>query len=314
MNSPASAPLVRVGQTSLHVSMVGFGTAPLASAPSWDAGSPIAESVAADTLQYAFDRGVRFFDTAPAYGLGLAETRTGDFLSQLPRDRFSIATKVGFDISDGSLKRDYSRDGVHRSLEASLKRLRLDHVDLLHVHDADHAAEQVLKETFPTLAEMRAQGVIKAIGAGMNQWEVPLHFARHADFDCFMIAGRYTLLEQGATPLLDYCADHHITVFAASIYNSGILATGTGTGSPRYNHAPAPDSVIKRVQALETACDEHKVLLHTAATQFPLRHRAVQALVVGFQQPHEVQACLSALQTPIPPAFWDALHPKVIFP
>ncbi|MEO8396838.1 MAG: aldo/keto reductase [Chloroflexota bacterium] len=301
-------PTQSVGRTPLRVSQVGFGTAPLAAAPGWRKGEFIAESQALTTLQTAFDQGIRFFDSAPFYGRGLAETRTGKFFAQLPRDQFVIATKVGFVITGDEMRRDYSREGVLRSLEDSLKRLQVDHVDILHVHDADDYARQVLDETFPALADLRSQGVIKAIGAGMNQWRVPMEFAQNADFDCFMIAGRYTLIEQGALPFYDFCLQKGISIFAASIYNSGILATGSASSIAAYNHGPPSAEIVARVQAIEAICREFDVPVHTAATQFPLAHPAVKAIVVGFQQTSEVQACLKALQQPVPAGLWQRLR------
>lgn len=303
-----SLPTAQVGQSSLRVPLIGFGTAPLATAPDWGGGEPIPEAQALETLQYAFEQGIRFFDSAPAYVRGLAETRTGKLLAQLPRDQVIIATKVGFDITADDVRRDYSRDGVLRSIEGSLKRLNVDRIDIIHIHDADHDAQQALDETFPALADLRAQGVIKAIGAGMNQWEVPLTFAQHADFDCFLIAGRYTLLEQGALPLLNLCEQKGISIIAAGIYNSGILATGSAKPNTRYNYGAVAPEIIARVQMIETVCREFGIPLHTAATQFPLGHPAVKALVVGFQQISEVKACLHALGQSIPPAFWERLR------
>jgi len=300
----------QVGQSGLRIPLIGFGTAPLATAPAWGGGEPITEAQALETLHYAFTQGIRFFDTAPAYVRGLAETRTGKLLAQIPRDEIVIATKVGFDITADQVRHDCSRDGVLRSLEGSLKRLNVDRVDIVHIHDADHDARQALDETFPALADLRAQGVIKAIGAGMNQWEVPLMFAQHADFDCFMIAGRYTLLEQGALPLLDLCERKGISIIAAGIYNSGILATGSADSNTRYNYAAVAPEIIARVQMIETICRDFDVPLHTAATQFPLGHPGVKALVVGFQKISEVKACLHALGQPIPLAFWKALREK----
>lgn len=298
----------QVGKSTLHVPLLAFGTAPLATAPAWNAGVPIPEAQSRAALVYAYEQGIRWFDTAPNYVHGLAEGRLGQVVSTLPRDRIVIATKVGFDISDAESVRDYTRDGVRRSLDSSLKRLGVDQIDLLYVHDPDDYAKQVLDETFPALANLRDQGVIKAIGAGMNQWHVPLEFAQHADFDCFMIAGRWTLLEQGALPLLDLCYQKQIAVFAASIYNSGILATGADHPNARYNHAPPQPAVIDRVRAIETVCQAFAVPLHSAATQYPLAHPAVKALVVGFQSPPEIQACLRALDQPIPAALWERLH------
>ncbi|MBC8099184.1 MAG: aldo/keto reductase [Armatimonadetes bacterium] len=300
-------PRQQVGGTTLQVPVVGFGTAPLATAPGWRSGDPIPEAQALQALQYAYDEGIRFFDTAPAYVRGLAETRTGKLLGQLPREQFVVATKVGIDITGDNLRRDYSRDGVLRSLESSLKRLQVDHVDILHIHDADDDARQVLDETLPALDSLRSQGIIKAIGVGMNQWRVPMEFAQHADFDCFMIAGRYTLLEQGALPLFDLCHEKGITIFAASIYNSGILATGAASINAAYNHAPPSADISARVQALEAVCRAFDVPLHTAATQFPLAHPAVKSIIVGFQHISEIRACVDALQQTVPTTFWQHL-------
>ncbi|MBK8034466.1 MAG: aldo/keto reductase [Chloroflexi bacterium] len=298
----------RVGKSTLEVPLLAFGTAPLATAPAWNPGDPISEAQSRAALTYAYEQGIRWFDTAPNYVHGLAETRLGQVVSALPRNQIVIATKVGFDISGAESMRDYTRDGVRRSLDSSLKRLGVDAVDLLYVHDPDDYTQQVLDVTFPALAELRAQGVIKAIGAGMNQWRVPMEFARHADFDCFMIAGRWTLLEQEALPLLDLCQQRGIAVFAASIYNSGILATGADHPNARYNHAPPNPAVLARVRALEAVCRQFEVPLHTVATQYPLAHPAVKALVVGFQSVREIQACLQALDQPIPAALWEQLR------
>jgi D-threo-aldose 1-dehydrogenase len=301
-------PTQPVGQTTLKVPLVGFGTAPLAAAPGWGDGEPISENRALEALQYAFDNGIRFFDSAPSYGKGLAETRTGKFLRQLPREQVVVATKVGVDISQEKVRRDYSRDGILRSLEGSLKRLQVDYVDILHIHDPDDYAGQALNETFPALAELRAEGVIKAIGAGMNQWRVPMEFAQHADFDCFLIAGRYTLLEQGALPFFDFCHQKGITIFAGGIYNSGLLAKGAASTRATYNYAPPSPEIVTRVKAIEAICQEFGVSLHTVATQLPLAHPAVKAIVVGFQEAGEVQACLDALQQTIPSKLWDRLR------
>jgi D-threo-aldose 1-dehydrogenase len=300
--------MMRLGKTLLQVPESGFGTAPLATAPNWGSGESIPESQALETLEFAYKKGIRFFDTAPNYGHGLAETRTGLLLKQIPRESVIVATKVGFDISGETPRRDYRRDGVLKSLEGSLKRLQVDQVDILHVHDPDYHYQQVLDETFPALVELRSEGVIKAIGAGMNQWQMLMQFADHADFDCFMIAGRYTLLEQGAFPLLQQCHRKNIAIFAASIYNSGILATGTNaTLSPTYNHGVASSEITYQVKRLESICHEFDVPLHTLATQFPLRHPAVKSLIVGFQQPFEVQAYLDAQAQALPSAIWERL-------
>lgn len=286
----------------------GFGTAPLATAAAWGGGDPIPEAQALDALTFAYEKGIRFFDTAPNYIRGLAETRTGLLLKQVPRDSVIVATKVGFDITGPETRRDYSRDGILRSLEGSLKRLNVDRVDIVHVHDPDDYYQDVIDHSFPALADLRRQGVIKMIGAGMNQWQMLLRFAAQADFDCFMIAGRYTLLEQGALPLLEHCQRQNIAVLAASIYNSGILATGTQTARPTYNHGPASAEIISRVRQLEAVCAAFNIPIHTLATQFPLAHPAVTSLIVGFQHRTEIQAYLNALDDELPSGIWERLR------
>lgn len=240
---------------------------------------------------------------------GLAETRAGLLLQHVPREAVIVATKIGFDISGEVTRRDYSRDGILRSLEGSLTRLNIDHVDIVHIHDPDDYYREALDCAFPTLETLRSAGVIKAIGAGMNQWQMLLKFAQNADFDCFMIAGRYTLLEQDALPLLEYCHGRSISIFAASIYNSGILATGTKQSSPlTYNHGAASKDIINRVQRFELICQAFEVSIHTLATQFPAAHPAVNSLIVGFQKPEEVRAYLEAVQQIVPSGVWEQLQ------
>jgi D-threo-aldose 1-dehydrogenase len=238
----------------------------------------------------------------------LAELRLGQFLAQVPRASYTLATKVGFLLTEAGLQRDYSREGVLRSLEASLQRLQVSQVDLLYVHDPDEHAHTVLDETFPALAQLRAQGVVKALGVGMNQWRVPQLFLEQADFDCFMIAGRYTLLEQGAAAFFDACHARNVPILAASIYNSGILAQGAASPHAAYNHGSPPRIITDQVAALTAFCEAAQVPLLTAATQFPLTHPAVKTLVVGFQHPQEVAACRHALQQTLPPLFWRQLQ------
>lgn len=295
----------------LQAHAIGFGTAPLATAPAWGSGDPIPQAQALRALETAYARGIRLFDTAPNYVKGLAETRTGVFLGQVPRDSVTIATKVGFDIRGEHVVRDYSRDGVLRSLEGSLQRLQVPYVDIVHVHDPDDYFDVVIHDTLPALIDLRRQKVIKAISVGINQWQLLQKFADYADFDGFMLAGRYTLLEQEALPFLEMCAQKDIPIMAASIYNSGILASGSHT-QPRYNHAPAPNDILERVQRIEAICQQWGVDLHVVATQFPLAHRAIHTIVVGFQHEKEVTACLRALQHPISSEFWQALKTQKI--
>ena len=248
-----------------------------------------------------------FFDTAALYGAGLSETRLGAALKGVPRDSYRVASKTGWDTSDGTDRNNFSRDWTLFSVEASLKRLGLDTLDIVHVHDPDCCQQQALDEAFPALSGLRDQGVIRAIGAGMNQWQMLAHFAQHTDIDCCLLAGRYTLLEQGALPLLALCQARGITVFPGGVYNSGILVTGPVPGA-RYNYAPAPPEILERVSRLQAACARHAVPMHAAALQFPRAHPAVRTLVIGANNPAEFQAALDGLDAPIPAALWTDLR------
>ena len=299
----------QVGRTALHVPSIGLGTAPLG-APT---AQPEPDPQALATVQVAFDAGLRFVDTAPFYGAGRSERLLGAALRDVPRDSYVLATKVGRLVVPGEggpahTVFNWTRDGILRSIDESLTRLGLDRIDLLHLHDPDTAYHDALEVAFPVLAQLRDEGVIQAVGAGMNQWEMLLDFARHGAFDCFLLAGRYTLLEQSAArEFLPYCQAHGISVFLGGIYNSGILATGPRPGAT-YNYAAAPAEVLARVSRIEAVCTRHGVPLRVAATQFPLAHPAVTALLVGARSPDEVQAAIAALQVPIPPELWQELR------
>jgi len=202
---------------------------------------------------------------------------------------------------------DFSRDGVLRSLESSLQRLKLDRVDILLLHDPDTHYDQAMQEAYPTLRELRSQGVVEAIGAGMNQWEMLLRFAKEGDFDCFLLAGRYTLLEQGALPqFLSYCREKGISVIIGGPYNSGILASDLTEGA-KYNYRDAPPEVLAKARRIKTICDQHGVPLKAAALQFVLAHPAVAAVIPGARTPQEVEENFRLLQHPIPAALWQDL-------
>jgi len=292
----------RVGHTQLSVPKLGLGTAPLANLY-----ETIPEAQAVETIRQALARGVNFFDTAPLYGSGLAERRLALALADVPRDQYVLATKIGRLVRpDGSIVFDYSRDGVLRSLEASLKRLQLDRVDILHIHEPEADDEQALREAFPTLAALREQGVIQAIGAGMNRWQAVADFVREVDFDCFLLAGRYTLLEQGALEFLALCQEKGISLFLAGVYNSGILASGPRPGA-KYNYRDAPPEIVQKAQHLVAICHRHQIPLNVAALQFAMAHPATTALVVGAASAAEVRANIEALQRPLPSELWQDL-------
>ncbi|MBN9389926.1 MAG: aldo/keto reductase [Chloroflexi bacterium] len=297
-----TVPKVKVGRTGLEIPRIGLGTGFLARPDML-----ISEQKALETVRYALSRGINFFDTAPMYGSGHAEKRLGKALAEFPRDSFVIETKVGRLVQpDGKVIFDYSPDSLKRSLEESLERLKMDRVDILLMHDPEGAFSEPGQalEVFPLLADWRAQGVVKAIGAGMNQWEWPAEFARQADFDCFLLAGRYTLLEQKpATEFFPLCLEKGISVFAAGVYNTGILATGP-VEDAMYNYQPAPEAVKEKVRRLEAICQKHDVSLNGAALQFPTTHPAVTSLIVGAKNPAEIADNLEKLQQPIPEALW----------
>jgi D-threo-aldose 1-dehydrogenase len=295
-------PKNELGNRGITVSRMGFGSAPIGNSQHVSAKQAIA------TIHYALEQGVNLFDTAPLYGAGRAEELLGAALSGVPRSEFVLSTKIGrlLDESTRTFTFDYSRDGVMRSLEGSLKRLKLDHVDLLLIHDPDDYPEQALAQAYPTLDELRSQGVIRAVGSGMNQWQVLTRFAQEANFDCFLLAGRYTLLEQTSLEFLELCRSRGIGIMLGGVYNSGILAMGAVPGAT-YNYAPAPPAIMERTAAIAAICAQHDVALNAAALQFAQAHPAVSSLVIGAISPDEIAANLAARQIALPTALWADL-------
>jgi D-threo-aldose 1-dehydrogenase len=275
--------------------------------------APLPDSQAIEMLQWALENGMNFFDTAPLYGAGLAERRLGMALRGVPRDQYVLQTKVGRIVrEDGSIYFDFSRDGVLRSIEESLARLGLDRVDSLLVHDpdvenVDQHYRQVLDEAFPTLAELRSQGVIKTLGAGMNQWQMEWDFARNFDVDCFLLAGRYTLLEQTSLDFLQYCQEHQISIFLGGVYNSGILAVGPQPGA-RYNYREAPTAIIDKASKIQAICQEHGIPLRVAAMHFAAAHPAITSLIIGSVSVAEAADNRQTWETAIPAALWQDLR------
>lgn len=294
-------PTRQVGRTALRVSSLGLGTAPLHRA---------ADADAIATVEWALVEGVNFFDTAPLYGAGRSESLLGVALHGVPRDAYVIATKVGRVVSPaGAIRFDYSRDAILRTIEGSLRRLGTDRIDILHIHDPDNHREAALESAFPVLAELRDQGVIAAIGSGMNQWQMLTHFARNADFDCFLLAGRYTLLEQTALDeFLPLCDEKGIGIFAGGVYNSGILALGPDHPKATYNYDPSPPEITDRVRRIEAVCARHGVSMQVAAANFPLGHPAITAVVIGGESAAQFAETAAALRTPVPSALWRELR------
>ena len=293
---------------AFSVPMFGLGAAPLGGTDS-DAFSVGSDKRATETVLHCLSRGVTFFDTAPLYGGGLSEQRLGAALSGVPRSQIVVESKIGVVVNhDGTTTRSYDRDMVLRSVEDSLKRLRLDYLDTCLIHDADTHFRQALEKAYPALVELKSQGIIRGIGAGMNQWEMEAEFARQVEFDCFLLAGPYSLLEQGPVhEFFPLCERKNISVFLGGVFNTGILATGAVRGA-RYQYAEAPPEIMDKTRNIEVVCARHKVTLKSAALQFPLAHPAVKSLVVGMVTPQEIDENLEALSAPIPPDFWEEIR------
>lgn len=317
----------RLGNGGLTFTKLGMGTAPLGNLY-----RAITEDEAQAVLNRAWEAGVRYYDTAPLYGLGLSETRLNHFLRGKDRDSYVLSTKVGRllevtqpDARDGFGKwfevparreiYDYGYDGVMRSVELSLERLGIDRIDILYAHDLDianHGTQEVLDAKlnelmtggYKALLSLRDQGVIKAFGAGVNEWQSCQWMAERGDFDIFLLAGRYTLLEQEALDsFLPLCEARGIGIVIGGPYNSGVLASGPKPGA-FYNYDPAPDHILDRVRQIETICTAHDVRLVDAAFQFPLRHPSVVSVIPGGQGLNEMESNIAAEQTVIPDALW----------
>ncbi len=314
---------VPLGRTAVTVTRFGLGTAPLAGL--FEA---VDEAQGMAVIERAWEAGIRFFDTAPLYGHGLAEIRLGKVLRQKPRDEFTLASKVGRLLradappEPGQAFRgvppvnptfDFSYDGVMRSFEESLERLRLDRIDILHIHDPDDYFDAAISGAYRALDRLRADGVIGAVGAGMNQAEMLTRFAREGDFDCFLLAGRYTLLDQVALKeLLPACIERGIAIIAGGVYNSGILADPKP--GAHYNYLTAPSDLLERAQRIRDVCAQHGVPLKAAALQFPLGHPAVTCVVVGCRSTEQLDESLEMFELDIPPALWQELKAERLLP
>jgi D-threo-aldose 1-dehydrogenase len=309
----------RLGRSDVHVTTVGLGGANLGNLH-----RAIDDATATSIVDAAWDRGVRYFDTAPHYGLGLSERRLGAALRGRERDELVVSTKVGrvldlhdvarpddegFDVVSPLRRRfDFTSDGVRRSLDDSLERLGLDRIDIALIHDPDHHADQAITEAYPALAALRDQGVVGAIGVGMNQTVALERFVRETDIDVVMCAGRYTLLDRSALDgLLPACEQRGVSVLAAGVFNSGILANPTSPSSATYDYAPASQEVRDRVAELFSVVASVGESVPHVALHFPLQHPAVAAIVVGAGSAEEVAQNLDHVATPVAPEVWDAL-------
>jgi D-threo-aldose 1-dehydrogenase len=292
-----------VGRTGLALTRLGFGSAEIGGLY-----TALTDEAAEAVVRHAWDLGVRYFDVAPLYGSGLAETRLGRVLRTLPRDEFTLSTKVGRLIQpDGSATFEYSRDAILRSIEASLGRLGLDRIDILYIHDPDDHWGAAIGGAYPTLAELRTAGVVGAIGAGMNQSAMLARFVREAEIDVLLCAGRYTLLDQGALDdLLPVCLERSVSVVIGGVMNSGLLADPS-PGS-HFNYGPVPAEWLDRAMRLKAVCERNGVPLRAAAIQFPLAHPAVVSIAAGVRTPAHLDEYPLFMRRAIPAELWTDLR------
>ncbi len=302
-----------IGKTGLHVTRLGLGGVALSGAPpSTDPDRPSPEAEAVSLIRRSLDSGLNYLDTAPMYGVGQSERRYGQALRGIPRDRYVLSTKVGRVLKPDAAGAmtwafDFSREGARASFESSLERLGLERVDIVFVHDPDDHYQAALDGAFPVLRELRAEGRIRAIGAGMNQWQMELAFAREGYSDCFLLAGRYTLLDQTAlAEFLPYCVERGISVVAGGPYNSGILAVGPRTGAT-FNYRAAAPEMMDKAARIADVCERHQVPLKAAALQFILAHPAIASVIPGARSVSEVEENVRMVEQPIPSALWNEL-------
>jgi len=321
---------VTVGRTGLQVTRLGFGAASIGGLF-----RPVTDEDARAAVDHAWDLGIRSFDVAPLYGYGAGERRLGAALHGRPRDVFVLSTKVGrlvmtaatiepgadvdrqalhgrenafyADVADRQIVFDYSSDGVRRSLDDSLDRLGLDRIDLAYIHDPDRHWRAAIEGAYPALERLRAEGVVRAIGAGMNQAPMLERFVRETDVDAVLVAGRYTLLDQVALDgLLPAALERGVAVLVAGVMNSGLIADPRPGAT--FDYLPAPPALIGRARLLGTVCERHGVPVRAAAIQFPLAHPAVTGLVAGVRTPAHLDEYPTAFRLGIPAALWDDLR------
>lgn len=321
---------VKFGRVDLQVTPFGFGTAPIG-----NIFREIDEQTSDAMIQHAWDAGVRYYDTAPMYGHGLAELRTGHSLRWKNREDFVLSSKVGRILKPArkqdidyapwtnagrfTMHFDYSYDGTMRSFEDSLQRLNLEYMDICFIHDIDvftrggdqpEVFKAAMDGTWKALSRLRDEGVVKAIGVGVNEWEVCQAALEQRDFDCFLLAGRYTLLEQDSLDtFLPLCEARGAAVVVGGGFNSGILATGAVEGA-KYNYAPAAPEILDRVRKIEAVCADYAVPLPAAALQFVVAHPAIPTFMAGTRTVEQLEQNLKWFSHPIPADFWTTLKSK----
>ena len=307
--------LNRISDTGTFVSSLGVGGAPFGHNYKWSQGSEVSADTVSTTISKAIEYGLNYFDTAPGYGYGQSERYYGNCLPNFNRSKFVISSKVGNliyhddKLSALNTKKDYSKDGIFRSVEDSLNRLKLDYLDIALVHDPDEHMPQALEESFPALLDLKSQGIVRSVGAGMNYCEPLIDFAKKVDLDCFLVAGRYTLLDQSASQeLFPICLKKNISLILGGPYNSGILADPEFNSNSTYFYQKAPIDILKKASSINDICNRHNVPLKAAALQFGLMNSAVTSVIPGVRNVTEVIENFEMLSIDIAPQFWDELR------
>ncbi|MCX4585429.1 aldo/keto reductase [Streptomyces sp. NBC_01481] len=314
-----------LGHSAVEITELSFGAAAIGNLY-----TPVEPEAAAAAVDAAWDAGIRTFDTAPHYGLGLSERRLGQALRTRPRDAYTLSTKAGrllepcpaagddldhgFAVpADHRRVWDFSADGVRRSIEESLERLGLDRIDIVYLHDPDEHEEAAFRHGYPALERLRAEGVIGAIGTGMNQAPMLSRFLRDTDVDAVLCAGRFTLLDQSAlAELLPEAAARGKSVVVGGVFNSGLLADPRPGAT--YDYTAAPDEILGRALRLKAVAERHGVPLRAAALHYPLSHPAVAGVLVGTRSAGEVRDAARMLALTVPPALWDDLRGEGLLP
>jgi len=322
---------IKIGETGVAITRLGLGGV-FVGGRELDDGSSTDYETALATLEHAHRIGIRYFDTAPFYGRGRSERRFGKVLGQLPRDSFVLSTKVGRllvpdpdapghwaedDIVHMTARFDLSRDGILRAVEESLERHHLGHAEILYLHDPDveNLEDEAIATAFPTLMELKEQGIVKAIGTGMNQWEMPLRFLQEFDLDVILLAGRYTLLDQVAYPeFLPFCERKGVKVVTGGPFNSGILAAADLDQPVWFNYQRAAPEWIDKARALKAICGRHGVDLRAAALQFPLAHPAVACVIPGAASPQQVEENAALIRVDCPADLWAEMKHDGLIP
>ena len=297
---------VEIGSTGLFVTRCGLGARGIV-----DPYLEVTDAQARETVETTFDVGINYIDTSPRYGLGRSEKFVGQVVPHKDRDSFILSTKVGRILdpeANGGWYWDFSGAAVRKCLKGSLERLNLDRTDILFIHSPRNHFEVAMSDAYPALDEMRSSGVIKAFGVGMTDVDKLLRFAQEGDFDCFLLAGRYTLLDQSALPeFLPYCQNHNIGIILGGAFNSGILASDLGPDA-KYDYRVASPEILARARRIRDVCARYNVPLKAVALQFVLAHPAVTTVIPGSSYPEHVHENIAMIQYDIPSDLWDDLR------